>query len=82
MIRTTGYCSHALLKLGRAMELPRESHASVQKLFEMLDIVEFTRFQKLSDVWRDRTMLSIDYYLGPTGLGAVSVYYACGLGRI
>ena len=57
------------------MERYLGSQQNVHEALEMLDVIENTRFDLLTSLWRDTVDRSKDYHPGRTGVGADCVYY-------
>lgn len=49
-------------QLGMAMEVALGSRAKVQKLLELLDVIESTELSSQPDTWPERTYRAIDYH--------------------
>lgn len=60
-------------EVGMAMEVTLGSRANVRKVLEMLDIIESTRFQDVTDVWRDQTIGRL--IIIPVRPGVVTITY-------
>lgn len=57
------------------MKVALGSLANVREVLELLEVIEHTNFETITDTWRERQSRAIDYHLGRTGRGADYVYY-------
>lgn len=61
--------------LGTAMTAMFGSRANMHEIFEMLEVIEATRFDFLPTGWRNRTNGGMDHHLGRCDEGGDFIYY-------